>query len=203
MRKIVAGNWKMNLGLSQSKELAQSLGEHSLDVKDTELWVAPSTQTLSLVCDHLVPKGVQVGGQNVHWEERGAFTGEVSAQMLKECGCTFSLIGHSERRHTFKEDDEMIAKRCKAALAAGLSAVLCIGETLEERESGKTNSVLEHQLGAAVPELTASELSALLIAYEPVWAIGTGKVASLDEISAAHTFIADYLEKQGVSTKAE
>lgn len=194
MKSIVAGNWKMNLGLAESNDLATALAQGYQRNPNVELWIAPSAHTLEAVSKTVTPHGIQVGSQNVHWEAKGAFTGELSAPMLKECGCSFSLVGHSERRQAFGESDAMIAKRCLGALRADLTAVLCIGETLAEREAGDTNNVLERQLGAVVPALSESEASSLVIAYEPVWAIGTGKVASIDEIASAHTFIADYLK---------
>lgn len=187
LRYIVA-NWKMNLDARESKTLAQNLIEISNNLKQSELWLAPSFTALHAVAEILSPSRIKLGAQNVHSEIKGAYTGEISVNMLKEFSCTFAIIGHSERRHQFAESIELANKRGLGALAQGLGVIFCVGETLEEREQGRALAVIEAQLSTfleKVPETRA----ALLIAYEPVWAIGTGKVASLEDIAQAHTMI--------------
>jgi triosephosphate isomerase (TIM) len=201
MEKIVAGNWKMNLGVSSSVELATSLVD-GLD-KNTSItvWVAPSAQAFCQVREVTSKSIIQVGSQNVHWEEAGAFTGELSVPMLRECGCRFALTGHSERRHVFGESDELIVKRTLGSLAQNFTTILCVGETLAERESNKTEQVLEAQLTGVLSSATSEKLKHLVIAYEPVWAIGTGKVATPEEIAAAHSFIAGLVKEKSSGTE--
>lgn len=191
-KNIVAGNWKMNLGPKAAIELAQSLKEPAASCQKTEVWVAPAFPSLSNVIKTAAGSTLKVGAQNVHWEEKGAFTGEASVSMLKELGCNFAIVGHSERRHIFGESDEMVSKRCLAALNSGLPVILCIGETLAQREASETTSVLIKQLEAVTNSVNAELSKLLTIAYEPVWAIGTGKVASIDEIADAHDSIDKY-----------
>lgn len=191
MKKIIAGNWKMNLGIGDSIELASSLVSELTQSDTITVWIAPSYQALTAVNEITRNTPVEIGAQNVHWETAGAFTGEISIPMLKECGCTFALTGHSERRHVFGETGEIVEKRTRACLAADLTCVLCVGETLSERESQQTENVLEQQLSEILSGISRAEAEKLVIAYEPVWAIGTGKVASIEEITAAHRFIAE------------
>ena len=164
--------------------------------KNSEIWLTPSFLQIELVSQAAGGK-LKVGAQNAHWAETGAFTGELSCQMLKECGAEYALVGHSERRHVFLESKEMCFKRAEAVLKSGLTLVFCIGETLSEREAGSTENVLAEQL-SLLPSLCKSHsASKLVLAYEPVWAIGTGKVASVEEIENAHDFIQAYWEKNG------
>ena len=201
MEKIVAGNWKMNLGVSSSIELATSLVD-GLD-KNTSItvWVAPSVQALCQVREVTSKSIIQVGAQNVHWEEAGAFTGELSVPMLRECGCRFALAGHSERRHVFGESDELIVKRTLGSLAQNFTTILCVGETLAEREANKTEQILEAQLTGVLSSASSEKLKHLVIAYEPVWAIGTGKVATPEEIAVAHSFIAGLVREKNSGTE--
>lgn len=198
-RTIIAGNWKMNLTAEQSKALIKELIPSSQSLTSTEVWVAPSFPSLSAVHEAISGTGIKLGAQNVHWESKGAFTGEISPSMLAEFGCSFAIIGHSERRHLLRETDEIIAKRVEGAIKANLVALLCIGETLEERENGTTEQVLERQLETALSSLPKVEgtASKLVIAYEPVWAIGTGKVASIQEITHAHQFVYEQVRSIG------
>jgi triosephosphate isomerase (TIM) len=191
-KNILAGNWKMNLGISESRELALDLSSLSGTLSKTEIWVAPSFVCIPAVVQATHGSPLRCGSQNVHWEAKGAYTGELSIAMLKECGCSFAIVGHSERRHIFGESSSLVAQRALAALSAELTTVLCIGEKLEERESGNTDNVLEEQLSPVLEKLTEQQASSLVIAYEPVWAIGTGKVASLTEIEEAHASIENY-----------
>jgi triosephosphate isomerase len=154
-----------------------------------EIVIAPPSTALAAAVDAARGSAVSVFSQNLHWEKEGAFTGEVSAKMLIEAGCRGSIIGHSERRHIFGETDEAVAKKVRAALEAELTPILCIGETLAEREAGHTEQVLESEFTAAVGSLTAAQFSRIIIAYEPVWAIGTGRTATPEIAAAAHRCI--------------
>ncbi len=189
----------MNLGLNQSRELAQALCNSANLKGSSEVWIAPSFTSLPAVADVLARQDkIKLGAQNLHWESKGAFTGEISSSMLKEAGCSFVLTGHSERRQYFGDTSETVAKRTFAGLNAGLQVVFCIGETLGEREGSLTEAVLAEQLSPVFSTLTAEQAGQLVIAYEPVWAIGTGKVASLAEISETHSFIEAYCTKSGL-----
>lgn len=198
-RPLIAGNWKMNLGIVESKKLAESIRQSAADVNDRDVMIAPTFTSLPLVAAALEGSKVLLGGQNVCWEENGAYTAEISPTMLKEIGCSFAIVGHSERRHIFHEDNAMINKRIKGAIKFGLAPILCIGETLDERESNNTMLVLERQLREGLQDLSISSPDAIVIAYEPVWAIGTGKTASNDQAQEAHAFtrkiLADIFEK--------
>lgn len=190
MKRLVVGNWKMNLGVGDAVALTRQVSTAAKGLKRTEAWVAPSFTSLSEVAQCASGTAVRVGAQNVHWEAKGAFTGEVSVPMVREVGCSFVIVGHSERRRVFFEPEGMVAKRSWAALSAGLTTIVCVGETLEEREKGRTNGVIETQLLPCISSLTSDMVSQLVIAYEPVWAIGTGKVASVSDIKDAHAYIA-------------
>jgi triosephosphate isomerase len=194
-KKIVAANWKMSLTSSEGAALVDSIAQAIGALKKCELWIAPSFTAIPALARKAKELNFSLGAQNIHWESKGAFTGEISAPMLREFGCTFAIIGHSERRHIFHEDDQMIGRRLSAAVAAnGITPILCIGETLVERQSGDTEKVLSRQL-AVLRELPAD--AKFVIAYEPVWAIGTGKVASKEEITAAHKFVASQVKDWG------
>ena len=197
--KLLIGNWKMNLGREASLRLASEIKEACGDLKKSEAWVAPSITSLDAVCKELRGSKIKVGAQNV-WAPEGAFTGEVSASMLKELGCEFAIVGHSERRHVFGESVELCVKRALAGLAQGLTIVFCIGETLSERESNITEDVLRTQMLPLLRDLPKESQSKIILAYEPVWAIGTGKTANLGEIEHAHTFLQELCRKEiGVS----
>ena len=187
-KNFVAANWKMNLLASASARLAAEFKEAAAGLKKTEVWVAASPCAIPAVADVLRDSPVRYGGQNVFAPE-GAYTGEVSISMYREFGCTFSIIGHSERRHVFGETDTLVVKRTVVSLQNQFEAIFCIGETLEEREAGNTKAVLERQLRPLIENIRELDQSLLLVAYEPVWAIGTGKVATLEEIETAHDFI--------------
>ena len=190
--RILAGNWKMNLVQKDAAELASKLAAASRELHSTEIWVAPAFTSLAAVAGELKNSNVRWGSQNVHWENHGAFTGEVSIPMLKEFGCTFCIVGHSERRHVFGESNDLVAKRTLGVLKSDLTAILCVGEKLDEREGGQTNKVLEEQLRPILKEISAVQAKQIVIAYEPVWAIGTGKVATVKEIKEAHAFIHEF-----------
>jgi triosephosphate isomerase len=183
---LIAGNWKMNLTLKESVELARAVKEGAGQKAEVAVYV-PAT-ALPVVSETLKGSTVRVGAQNVYWEEKGAFTGEIAPAQAKDAGASSTLIGHSERRKLFGDTDENINKKLKAALKAGLVPVVCVGETLDERESQATWRVLETQM-KAIAGFAPAELSTLVIAYEPVWAIGTGKTATPEQAQEAHLFI--------------
>ncbi len=188
-KHLLAGNWKMNLGPTQARAYATQLKESIKPLSKTDVWVAPATISAAAVAEELKGTSLQVGAQNVHWAESGAFTGETSPFFLKDLGATFSLTGHSERRQFFGETSETTAQRTQAALKAGLEVIVCIGETESERVSGKTERVLEEQLQPVLSGLSAETAAKVILAYEPVWAIGTGKVASIKDIQETHQHI--------------
>ena len=190
MKTLLAGNWKMKLSAAQSAQLAGQLAQLSRSLKKTEIWVAPSFTAISQTAAAAKGSAVKVGGQNAHWDPSGAFTGEVSVPMLKEAACDFTIIGHSERRHIFLETNEQSAKRAAAALKQGLVTIFCVGETLEERQKGITHKVLQTQMVALMESMSEKCAPLLIIAYEPVWAIGTGVVAKKADIADAHAAIA-------------
>lgn len=178
MRKpIIAGNWKMNMTPSQAKELVTDLIPL---VKDAacDVVVCPPYVDIALVAELVQGTNIQVGAQNIHWAEKGAFTGEISAAMLKEAGAAYAIIGHSERRQYFGETDATVNSRTKAALAAGIVPIICVGESLEQREKGETDAVVSGQVKADLADIPGEAVAGLVIAYEPIWAIGTGKTAT-------------------------
>ncbi|HBD93889.1 MAG: triose-phosphate isomerase [Spirochaetes bacterium GWF1_31_7] len=180
MRKyLMAGNWKMNLVPSEAKKFAEDLVKSIKDLdKDVEVMICPSFVCLPAVKEAIKGSIIKLGAQNMNENEKGAFTGEISADMLLDIGVEYVLLGHSERRHIYKETDQLINKKVKYALAKGLKPVLCIGELLEEREAGKTDEVNRRQLVEGLKDVSANDMANVVIAYEPVWAIGTGKVAT-------------------------
>ncbi len=202
---IIAGNWKMNKTASEGKELVEALKPLVADVCPckAEIIVCPPFTTLCSVVEAAKGSNIKVGAQNVHWEKNGAFTAEISADMLKEAGVEYVIIGHSERRQYFGETDATVNKRLKAALAAGLKPIVCIGETLEERESNKTADVLRTQVGGALEGIDGADVASMILAYEPVWAIGTGKTATPEMAEETHKVIRDFIaEKFGKDAAA-
>ncbi len=196
MRKLfIAGNWKLNNTSKQAIELVTLLKRGLSDVTDIDIAVCPVATALTDVKDVLVESNISLGAQNVYWEDSGAFTGEISAPILKDIGVDYVIIGHSERRQYFGETDETVNKRIKAALAHDLKPIVCVGEVLQEREDGKAFDVIQKQCEGAFAGLTAAEMEKLVIAYEPVWAIGTGKTATPDQAQEVHKFIRDLLAK--------
>lgn len=186
---IVAGNWKMNKTASEGAALVEALKLLAADVTAADVVVCPPFTTLGAVVEACRNSNIKVGAQNVHWAESGAFTGEISAAMLKEAGVEYVILGHSERRQYFGETDATVNARLQAALKAGLKPIVCIGETLEERESNRTEAVLERQLREGLKGLDAAAAAGLVLAYEPVWAIGTGKTATPEMAQETHAFI--------------
>jgi triosephosphate isomerase len=192
---FMAGNWKMNKTTGEAIDLVRELKAAISGVKGVEVAVAPPFTALYAVCKELEGSSIRLAAQNLYWEEKGAFTGEVSPLMLKEVGCHYVIIGHSERRQFFGETDETVNRRIKAALAQGLKVIFCIGETLKEREEGKTFSVIERQVEDGLKNLSDKEMRNMVIAYEPVWAIGTGKTATPGQAEEVHRFIRGKIEK--------
>jgi triosephosphate isomerase len=192
MRKpFVAGNWKMNTDSQTSVELAECVASGSVETAGRTVTVAvcPPFVYLQAVTKALAASSVAVGAQDMYFEPDGAFTGEISSSMLKDVGCTYCLCGHSERRHVIGETDELISRKVTAAINGGLLPILCVGELLSEREASKTNDVVTRQLEKGLADLSDEKLAAVTIAYEPVWAIGTGVTATPDQAQEVHDFI--------------
>ena len=182
MRKpIIAGNWKMNKTPQEGVALVEALKPLVAENNDVDIVVCPTAACLSAVKAAVAGSNIHLGAQNMHWEESGAFTGEVAANMLCEIGVEYVILGHSERRQYFAETDETVNKKVHTALAHGLIPIVCVGETLEERESGKTDEIVKGQTVRALAGLDAKQIAGIVIAYEPVWAIGTGKTATAEE----------------------
>jgi triosephosphate isomerase len=190
---LLAGNWKMYGTRSEAVALASALGETVGRVAGREVLVAPPFTALEAVAAAIAGSDIRLGAQNLHWEKKGAFTGEVSGEMLREAGCTHVIIGHSERRQLFGETNETVNKRLHAALAVGLTPIVCVGETLQEREADATVQVVERQVVAALAGIAAADLARSIVAYEPVWAIGTGKTATPAQAQEVHRTIRDQL----------
>lgn len=191
---LIAGNWKMYKTSSEAGKTASELVKLVADTVDVDIMIAPAFTALDPVAKVVKGSRVSLGAQNLHWESEGAYTGEVSAAMLVAIGCTYVIIGHSERRQYFGETDQSVNKKLRAAVDAKLIPVVCIGETEDERESGQTFSVLDKQIKRGLKEFLANELQSLIIAYEPVWAIGTGKTATKDQAQEAHQYIRSLIE---------
>jgi triosephosphate isomerase len=185
-RRFIAGNWKMNLGPTDAAALAEALKSVLASRGDVDVAVFPPTLSIAAVVPALAGSGIEVGIQDVHDHPQGAFTGENSPVVAREVGCTRALAGHSERRTLFGESDATVGSKVRAALAAGLLPIVCIGESLPQRESGQVEAVVFRQLAAALDQLKADQLAAITLAYEPVWAIGTGRVATPEQAQDVH-----------------
>ena len=187
MRKpFIAGNWKMNLDSSGAVQLAAEIVKHSSAFQGIDIAICPPAVYLLAVGGELENSAVALGAQNMYFESSGAFTGEISGPMLRDVGCRYVILGHSERRHILGETDAEINRKIDAALAVDLNPILCVGELLEEREAGETEAVVEKQLSGSLQGISASQMSSVTIAYEPVWAIGTGKVATPEQAQEVH-----------------
>ena len=202
MRKpFIAGNWKMNHLLNTAQQEADILKQLVVGIDDVDIAICPPFVQLERVAQAVSGSNIMLGAQDVYWEEKGAFTGEISANMLKDVGCQLVIIGHSERRQYFNETNVTVTKKLKAALKAGLLPIMCCGETLEQHEAGNTEDVVRDHLSGGLGELTPDEMKSLVIAYEPVWAIGTGKTATPAQAQEVHSFIRGWLrEKFGPET---
>lgn len=193
-RPLIAGNWKMHLNVTGAVHLAQAVATtRTTCPDDRDILIAPPFTALAAVCEAIRGSGLLVAGQNVAWENEGAFTGEVSPLMLKDAGAHWALIGHSERRQLFGEDDRMINRRLRGALEGGIQPILCIGETLAEREADNTFHILESQLRHGLHTVSREQVSRVVLAYEPVWAIGTGKTATKEQAQEVHAFLRQLL----------
>lgn len=190
---MIAGNWKMHKTGSQAADAAGQLKALVASATDVEVMIAPTFTALYQVAQVLEGAPIALGAQNLHWEPQGAFTGEISAQMLVDAGCSHVIIGHSERRQFFGEDDATVNRKIRAALSGGLKPVFCIGETESQREAGETFSILDKQVRDGLKGFAFNDLTGLLVAYEPVWAIGTGKTATREQAQEAHQFIRSLL----------
>jgi len=192
---LIAGNWKMYKTGPEAVETARELAQLCSDVQDVQVMIAPTFLSLPLVAASIEGSNIQIGAQNLYFENQGAFTGEVSADMIMAAGAQYVLIGHSERRLYFGETDSSVCKKIKSAIKSGLKPVLCIGESETQREEEKTFSILDKQVSDGLKGLGLDELAHLVIAYEPVWAIGTGKTASVDQVRQVHEYLRSLLEK--------
>lgn len=190
MRKpIIAGNWKMHKTAGEGATLVQELNALTNSVNDVEIVVCPPFTALTAIAAVAAGTNIGLGAQNMHWEDKGAFTGEIAPGMLKDIGCTHVIIGHSERRQYFAETDQTVNNKLKAALKVGLKPIMCVGETLVDRESNATERVVGVQVKGGLEGLSADQVAGLVIAYEPIWAIGTGRTASADDANAVCAFI--------------
>lgn len=203
-RFLVAGNWKMNTTLASGQDLAAALAENAPVAEDgVEILVCPPFPYLAAVGAKTGDSAVQLGAQDVYFEAGGAFTGEVSVDMIKDVGCTHVILGHSERRHVIGETDEIINSKVKAAIAGGLTPVLCVGELLSEREAGQTESVLDRQMAGGLADISESDAMNVVIAYEPVWAIGTGVTATTEQAESAHLHLRNWVSSHYTAELAE
>lgn len=192
-KPIIAGNWKMNLTVAEGLALATEIRNRCGRFRDVDVVVGPPATALWPIAQRLEGGTIGVAAQNCHWAEKGAFTGELSPVQLAEVGCRYVIIGHSERRHIFGETDDGVGKKARALHDHGLTPIICVGETLDEREAGATTSVVLRQLKAAVADLSDDEAKASVVAYEPVWAIGTGRTASPEQAQEVHAAIRGWL----------
>jgi triosephosphate isomerase len=202
-RPLIAGNWKMYKTPKEAAETARELDQRVASVVGVDIMIAPTYTALAAVNAVIYQGPVALGAQNLFWEAEGAYTGEISARMLQSVGCTYCIIGHSERRQYFAETDQTVNKKIRAAIEAQLIPVFCVGETEKEREAGQTFSVLDKQVQKGLEGLVSEELGTLVIAYEPVWAIGTGKTATDDQAQEAHQFIRSLVQKNFGDARAE
>ena len=194
---MIAGNWKMNLSLDEAVALAEAVGSGIGNVSDVEVLVAPPFTHLAAVRDVIDGSKIFLAAQNMHWEMSGAYTGEISGRMLQQSGCTHVILGHSERRTLFNETSEVVNLKVRAASFLGLIPVVCVGETLEEREAERTFEVIKEQLDLSLDNFRADQMmpTTTILAYEPVWAIGTGKTATPEQAEEVHQFIRLWIEK--------
>ncbi|MFW6169584.1 MAG: triose-phosphate isomerase [Planctomycetota bacterium] len=194
-RPFIAGNWKMNLTRAEAVALATEIAARADNVAHVDLAICPPSVYLDAVGTAIEGSAVGLGAQNVYFESNGAYTGEISGTMLRDLGCRYVIVGHSERRHVLGETNEDVNRKVKVALDLGLTPIVCVGETLAEREAGKTGEVVSAQFSGSLADLNATQVEQLVIAYEPVWAIGTGKVATPEQAEQVHADLRTLLEK--------
>jgi len=202
-KPLIAGNWKMNLLVGEAVGLVSALKPLVKGVSTVDIVVCPTFTALHVVSQVLKGSNIELGGQNCYTKENGAFTGEISPQMLRDIGCAWTIIGHSERRQYFAESDAFLNEKLKFALASGLKVMFCIGETLGERQSGKMNDVLKRQVSQGLVGLSEVDFDRVAIAYEPVWAIGTGVTATPEQAEEAHAFVRGLVADQFGKSVAE
>lgn len=195
-KKIIAGNWKMNMNLHQSQKLVSEIINGLGKNEKAEVIVCPPFTSLSEVSNLLKGTQIKLGAQNMYYEESGAYTGEISADMLKSVGCEYVILGHSERRVIFNEPDELINKKILATLSNGLKPIFCVGELLEQRKSGNTMQIVSRQVEKGLEGITPEQMKNIIIAYEPVWAIGTGKTATPEQAQEVHSYIRELVVKK-------
>ena len=196
MRKtIIAGNWKMYKTIKDGQELAVALKRELYKIDNVDIVICPAYTLLAYLADDLEDSNIVIGAQDIYWQPEGAFTGEVSGPMLKDAGCQYVIVGHSERRQFFGDTNETVNKKIKACLEYGLTPIICVGENLRERESLDTFKVIQNHIQGSLAEISAQDIIKTVIAYEPVWAIGTGKTATADQAQEVHKYIRDLLRK--------
>ena len=202
---FIAGNFKMYKNISDSIEYLKKLDSLNKKILNRDICICSNFLTLSALLEtkNELSSSIIIGAQNMHYEKEGAFTGEISGEMLKDTGINFVIIGHSERRHVFGEDNEFIQKKVKKAISIGLTPIFCVGEKIEQRENGKTQEIIEEQFNAVFNNLNIDEAEKIIIAYEPVWAIGTGKTATPNDAQEVHNFIRNLIKLKFSSDLAE
>ena len=196
MKTLIAANWKMNKGIKEAVSFVRDFKNLVKNVKNVEIVICPPFTLLNEIYELIKVTNIDLGAQNMHFEEKGAYTGEISPLMLKDAGCEYVILGHSERRQHFNETDDLINKKVKAALKNKLKPILCIGETLQQRNNNKTTEIIENQLMNCLNGINENEIKNIVIAYEPVWAIGTGKNAAPEQAEEVHKFIRSLLSKK-------
>jgi triosephosphate isomerase len=201
--KFIAGNWKMNTTRAETTALVRALVEGTTAVKNTTILVAPPFTNLGTALEALKNSKIKLGAQNMYWEAKGAYTGETSPFMLKDLGCEYVILGHSERRQYFRESNQEINRKIKAAIQHGLNPIICVGESLENRERGQTLGVVEFQIRNCLAGFTAADSAMFTIAYEPVWAIGTGRAATPADAIEVHSYLRTLLSEMFGASVAE
>lgn len=196
-KPFIAGNWKLHKTISEAVQLTKKIHKKVNKEKETEIVIIPPFTALSEVKKVLSKSQILTGAQDVFWEESGAYTGEIAPSMIKDAGCDFVVVGHSERRQYFGDTDEHINKKIKAALNAGLFSIMCLGESLEERENNETFNKIKKQVSQGLKDLEADQIKNVIIAYEPIWAIGTGRTATPEQAEEVHAFIRNQLTEMG------
>jgi triosephosphate isomerase len=194
-KKIIAGNWKMNKTGIEATSFARDLKVKTLNINKTEIVVCPPFTAILPVQEILKESRIKIGAQNVHWEPSGAYTGEVSAEMIEKAGCKYVIIGHSERRQYFGETNQTVNKKIKQTLTTSLSPIVCIGETLQQRQEGHTREVVKTQIIEGLERLSVDQIKRLVLAYEPIWAIGTGVTATPEQAEEVHQFIRELIQE--------
>jgi len=200
---VIAGNWKMNKTIVESVSLAKELKDFVRGIKGVDIVVCPPFTSLWLVKEIINGTNIHLGAQNTYWETKGAFTGEISPLMLKDVGCEYVVLGHSERRQYFKETSKEVARKTEIALSVNLTPIVCVGENLKERESGKTESIIEQEIKALFPKIDSTLAARIIVAYEPIWAIGTGKSSSSQDANLIIKFIRELFSSKYGSKIAE